>query len=125
MTDTKKALEALDRIFDTLKAHKMRTHDFDYEIIHAALTNNPATSSAADSSGTNASMKQHADPMDAQGGDAVDDRIDGLMQIIESQKQTEQVLIKRIQTAMRHMEIVSPDAYHLSGVWNILNGGKK
>jgi hypothetical protein len=50
-------------------------------------------------------------------------QIEGLNGIIESQKQTEDALIKRIHAAMRHMEVVNPDTYHLSVVYNILNGG--
>lgn len=42
----------------------------------------------------------------------------------ESQTQTNEALLKRIQAAMRHIEIVSPDGYQLSVVYNILNGGK-
>jgi hypothetical protein len=49
-------------------------------------------------------------------------QIEGLNGIIESQKQTEDALIKRIRAAMKHMEIVTHDTYHLSVVYNILNG---
>jgi peptidoglycan hydrolase CwlO-like protein len=51
-------------------------------------------------------------------------RIEVLNGVIESQKQTKDSLIKRITCAMYHMEVINPDTYHLSVVYNILNGGK-